>query len=197
MSTTDTSDEFSRWKHDVKVAFWAGGGMAVGMAIVICIGAFTLGRYESSDSRAMVEAILPTTRFLCSATMTASAAILALMLTVLGLTTGADVKLNTMFYKRIKQIAFYDMIVMCYAVIFLVLQCIPITESDEIPKWLYPSVYYGMLAVSAILGGGMIAIVSMLYSAISSLIDVFGHGHGDPSILESEAVDAEGEESGE
>ena len=168
--------------------------MAVVMAIVIGIGAFTLGSFGASDSRAMVEAILPTTRFLCSATMTASAAILALMLTVLGLTTGSDVKLNPTFYRRIKQIAFYDMIVLCYATSFLVLQCIPITESDEIPTWWYPSVYYGMLAASAILGGGMIAIVSMLYAAISSLIDVFGLEHGDHSILANDSVDGQDED---
>ena len=180
--------------------------MAVVMVVVMGIGAFTLGSFGASDSRAMVEAILPTTNFLCSSIMTASAAILALMLTVLGLTTNADVKLNTTFYRRIKQIAFYDMIVLCYSIIFLVLQCIPITESDEIPTWWYPSVYYGMLAASAILGGGMIAIVSMLYSAISSLIDVFGLEHGDHSIvasdgehsiLASEGTVREGKQDGE
>ena len=168
--------------------------MAVGMSVVLGIGAFTLGSFGASDSRSMVEAILPTTRFLCSATMTASAAILALMLTVLGLTTGADIKLNTTFYRRIKQVAFYDMIVLCYAISFLVLQCIPIAESEEIPTWWYPSVYYGMLAASVILGGGMIAIVSMLYSAISSLIDVFGLEHGDHSILASDDADGERDE---
>ena len=180
MNTDKTSDGFSRWTHDVKVAYWAGGGMAV----VMGIGAFTLGSFGGNESRVMVEAILPSTRFLCSATMTAAAAILALMLTVLGLTTGADdVKLSTLFYKRIKQIAFYDMIVLCYAISFLVLQCIPVTKSEEIPAWWYSSVYYGMLAASAILGGGMIAVVSMLYAAISSLIDVFGLEHGEHSIL--------------
>ena len=167
------------------------------MAVVMGVGAFALGSFGGSESRQMVEAILPSTRFLCSATMTASAAILALMLTVLGLTTGSDVKLNALFYKRIKQIAFYDMIVLCYAISFLVLQCIPIAESEEIPAWWYPSVYYGILAVSAILGGGMIAVVSMLYAAISSLIDVFGLEHGEHSILASDVVDSdEGELKG-
>ena len=168
------------------------------MAVVLGIGTFTLGSFGANESRAMVEATLPTTRFLCSATMTAAAAILALMLTVLGLTTGSDVKLNTLFYKRIKQIAFYDMIVLCYAISFLVLQCIPVTKSEEIPAWWYPSVYYGMLAVSAILGGGMIAVVSMLYAAISSLIDVFGLEHGEHSILASDVADDDkGEKHGE
>ena len=185
MSTKDTPDAFSRWTHDVHVAFWAGGGMAV----VMGIGAFALGSFGGSESRAMVEAILPSTRFLCSATMTAAAAILALMLTVLGLTTSSEVELNSMFYKRIKQIAFYDMIVLCFAISFLVLQCIPVAESDEIPAWWYPSVYYGILAAAAILGGGMIAVVSMLYAAISSLIDVFGLEHGDHSILASDTGD--------
>ena len=159
------------------------------MAVVMGLGAFTLGSFGDNESRVMVEAILPTTRFLCSATMTASAAILALMLTVLGLTTGSDVKLNTMFYLRIKQIAFYDMIVLCFAISFLVLQCIPVTKSEEIPTWWYPAVYYGILAVAATLGGGMIAVVSMLYAAISSLIDVFGLEHADHSILASDVDD--------
>ena len=187
MGTDKTSDGFSRWTHDVKVACWAGGGMA----FIMGIGAFTLGSFGGNESREMVEAILPTTRFLCSAIMTASAGILALMLTVLGLTTGSEVKLNTLFYERIKQIAFYDMIVLCYAISFLVLQCIPVTKSEEIPAWWYPSVYYGMLAVAAVLGGGMIAVVSMLYAAISSLIDVFGLEHGEHSILASETPDGD------
>ena len=40
-------------------------------------------------------------------------------------------------------------------------------------------------------GGGMIAVVSILYAAISSLIDVFSLEHGEHSILASDATEPE------
>ncbi len=163
-------DVTATWKHDVAVAVASG----IGAAVVTGIATFAVGQVTQSEARVLVEAILPTSRFLCSAVMTATATILALMLTLLGLTIKSEQNLGNEFYRRIREIAFYDMIVLVVATCFLVIHCIPITKSDSIPEWWYSAVYYGLLLIAAMIGGALVSIVVMLYSAIREVIMVLG-----------------------
>ena len=157
---------YSQWKQDAFVALGAGAAAAV----IMGLGAFIVGRVSGSEARQLLEAILPTSRFLCSAVMTATATILALMLTMLGMSFNADVKIRPVFYQRIKQIAFYDMIALVVAACFLVVHCIPIVKSDDVDFQWYTVVYYCVLVVAAVLGGGIVTIISMLYAAIRDII---------------------------
>jgi len=161
---------YARWKRDAIVAAGAGGGAALLMGL----GAFAAGSVGGREARVMLDAMFPTSRFLCSSIMTASATILALMLTVLGLIVQVEHSLDASIYHRIKQIAFYDMILLITATSVLVLHCIPVTKSDEIPYWWFPSVYYTLLAVSAIMGGAMVSIVAMLYATVRDVIHCLG-----------------------
>lgn len=166
----DEEQEYARWKRDATVAVGAG----VGAAVLMGLGTFAVGNVGSNEARLLLEAMMPTSRFLASSVMTASATILALMLTLLGMTVKADVTLQTTFYHRIRQIAFYDMLLLVGAISFLVLHCIPITKSDELPEWWYPAVYYSLLAVSAVIGGAMVSVVAMLYATLRDLIQIMG-----------------------
>ncbi len=169
-NSNEDEQEYSRWKRDATVA--AGAGL--GATVLMGLGTFAVGRVGGNEARLLLDAMLPTSRFLASSVMTASATILALMLTVLGMTVKTDVKLEKTFFHRIRQIAFYDMLLLITAISFLVLHCIPITKSDKLPDWWYPTVYYSLLAVSAIIGGAMVSVVAMLYATLRDLIQLMG-----------------------
>ena len=164
------SHNYTRWKRDAVVAFGAGCGAAVLMGL----GTLSVGSVGGSEARYLLEAMLPTSRFLSATVITASATILALMLTVLSMTLKAEIDLEATFFYRVRQIAFYDMLLLVFAICFLVLHCVPITKSDEFPDWWFPTVYYTILAISAVLGGTMVSVVAMLYTTLRDLIQKLG-----------------------
>ena len=163
---------------------WCAGA---GAAVITGVGALAMGWVGDSEARVLLEAMLPTSRFLCSAVMTASATILALMLTLLGFSVNSDMRLSDTFYLRVKHIAFYDMLLLIVAISFLVLHCIPITKSDQLPEWWYPTLYYGLLGAAAVIGGAMVSVVVMLYSAVKDVIHAFGLEDKDRSIIAEDA----------
>lgn len=167
---SEKSDSYSRWKRDAMIA--SGAGIAA--VLLVLAGAYFVGRATAFESRQLLDAIMPTSRFLFSGVMTATATILALMLTLLGMTMGTDKRVAATFYRRIQQIAFYNMLLLVMSIIFLVLHCVPITESDEIPDWWYPAVYYFLLSASALTAGGMVTVVLALYGAVRDLIHALG-----------------------
>lgn len=164
------SQSCQRWKRDAKVALGAG----VGTALLIGLGTLAVGSIGGGEARVLLEAMLPTSRFLSSAIMTASATILALMLTLLGMTVNAQRDIDPTYYHRVKQIAFYDMLTLTLATCFLVVHCIPVTKSDEIPSWWFPTAYYLLLGTSAVLGGALVSIVAMIYTTLQDVIHLLG-----------------------
>lgn len=73
-SSRDTKpDSHANWTRDAFLALGAGFSAAA----IMGIATFAVGRVTASEGRSLVEAILPTSRFLCSAVMTATATILA------------------------------------------------------------------------------------------------------------------------
>ena len=172
MSDAERNESCERWKRDAAIA----GAAALGASVLVGTSAYALGQPSDAEARVLMESMIPTSRFLCSAIMTATATILALMLTLLGMSVKADVNLSTTFYQRIRQIAFYDMLLLVAASVFLVLHCIPITKSDQLPDWWYPTLYYSVLVAAAMLAGAIVGIVVLLYNAVRDLIAVFGEG---------------------
>lgn len=148
-----------------------GGAVA---AVVAFVGAGAVGRISGVEARVVLESMLPTTRFLASGMMTASATILALMLTVLGLSSSTETTLRPLHYRRVKQIAFIDAIAFVCATVFLLLLSVPVGESEQVPAGWYSTIYYIVLVISALLGGLLITIVLALYDTIRDMIRVVG-----------------------
>lgn len=134
-----------------------------------------IGRVSGGEARLLLESVLPTSRFMCSAVITATATILALMFTLLSLSVNSDQDFDRMHFVRIKQIAFYDMLVLMAAAVLLVLHCVPVQKSDELPGWWYPAIYHSLLLLVALLGGAVVSIVVMLYTALCDLIRTMGY----------------------
>lgn len=148
------------------------GGILTGVAALA--GGYAVGRISGYEARVLLEATLPTTRFLCSAVMTATASILALMLTVLSLSSGVNVTLKPSHYVRIRRIALVDSVALIIATLFLLLLSVPVSESDQVPSSWFTTLYYVVLGVSSILGGILISTVLMLYDTVKDVIEVIG-----------------------
>jgi hypothetical protein len=142
--------------------------------IVAGVGSTVVGNLYGAEGRLLLEAMLPTTRFLCSSMMTATATILALMLTILSLSSSSSNQIHSSHYKRVQQIALLDMIAFVGATLLLLVLNVPLEESDSLSTEWYNTSYYVILIYSSALGGMLISIVVMLYAAIRDMISVVG-----------------------
>lgn len=183
---TDQEEGLERIGIDVAVDPWKavlGGGIAV---LVSVAGSWTVGQLHGADGLVLLQAMLPTTRFLCSAMMTATATILALMLTVLGVSSNASSTFHAAHFKRLGQIALLDMIAFIGATVLLLVLNIPLEESDSVSMYWYNVAYYTVLFTSSLLGGLLVAVVLMLYSAVKDMIHIFGTRGDDHPMVEAE-----------
>lgn len=175
-NTRETSGERKGEKRQLTLAVDTKRALSGGLlaAVVALLGSVIVGRISSAEARILLQAMLPSVRFLSSGIMTASATILALMLTLLSLSHNTSSTLRPNHYQRVRQIAFIDTIALSGSVILLLLISIPLEESSEVPSSWYVAIYYVLLVASAALGGLLISVVLMLYNAIGDLIQVMG-----------------------
>lgn len=160
-----------------------GGALATS---VVLAGTFAAGRISGAEGRILLQAMLPSVRFLCSATVTASSTILALMLTLLGLSYETTSQIKPAHYKRIKQIALVDAIAFVTAALLLLLIIVPLEETEAVPSGWYSTMYYIAIVMSSVLGGLIISVILMLYDAVTDIIDVVGIGTEENPIVSAE-----------
>jgi len=155
-------------------AKWAltGGALAAvfGIGVMILVG--RVGDYEA---RLLLEATLPTIRFLASSVITGSATVLALMLTMLGISGQTEVDLKPTHYRRIVQVSVMSVVALIASLLLLMFLTFPLQESEQL-RSLYSVVYYVVLGISAVVGGMMVAVVLMLLNAIRQMVEIFHPG---------------------
>ncbi len=169
------SSLFRKWKRDAIVA----GG--AGLVSVLFMGSVSvlLGEFSGAEARRLVEATIPTSRLFCATVMTVSATILALMLTIVGLGSKSETKLADAHYHRIVTLAFYDTLLFALSTGLMIIQCVPVYESKEIPGWWYTTMYYLLLSLTSAVGGAAITVISLLYLAVKDVIQVVGLNQSD------------------
>jgi hypothetical protein len=170
-------------KVDLRKAL-LGGALA---ALVSIAGSWAVGQLHGAEGLVLLEAMLPTTRFLCSAVMTATATILALMLTLLGLSTNASDQIHPAHFKRVKQIALIDTVAFAAATLFLLILNIPLEETENLTTGWYNAAYYGVLVFSSLLGGLLITAVLMLYDAVRDMIHILGLRSEEHPLVQNES----------
>lgn len=134
-------------------------------------GAYAIGTVSGFRGIRLLEASLPSARFLASGMMTAMATILALMLTLLSLSYATDFRMRDVHYRRVKLIGLVDVVGFVLAVLFLLLLIIPMEETKKVPTDWYDSIYYGVLVGASILGGLLITVMLMLYQTVRDIVD--------------------------
>ena len=183
-----TPDDQDQIRSDIRFATIGGTVAALAMAAVL-VGA---GLVNRDAARFMVEAAMPSVRFLASAVMTVSATTLALMLTLLGLSSDIDGDLKKGHFQRVRQIALVDVAAFVVATVLLVIVVVPVNESSPVPATWFQGIYYAVSVASALLGGGLIAVILLLFAAIRDLIIVLSPGDDNP-LVDSGAEEAEEE----
>lgn len=186
-SANSSETDHSTVEVDLRRAL-LGGALA---AVVALIGVWVVGRLSGAEAQVLTETALPRLLDLCNTVILASATILALMLTLLGLSSGSSVELKPVFYRRIQQLSLLDAIVFVAAMLVFLLFNIPIVEADKVPVSWYNVIYYTSVSVAALLGGALVSIVTMLYSTVRDVISVVGLGNEDHAVAVSPSADEE------
>lgn len=170
-----------------------GGGTA--SAVVFLLVAVGVGFVGDRQAMSLLQSTLPTIRFLCSSAIGAAATVLALMVTVVGLSQRIDSKVNATYFRRIRRIGRLCVAVMIGGVGLLLVLTVPLSEADGLENW-YDRIYYAVLVVASLIGGGLVAITLSLRTAVAGLLDI-AHPEADSSIIVHEDdTDEKGEGAG-
>jgi len=145
---------------------------AILAAIFLGLGYVAVGQVHDGQAENLIPATMPAVRFLASGVIAASATILALMLTLLGMSQSSDDGFADSHYDRIRTISKLNVAAMIGAVFLLTLLTIPVTESEELSRF-YDIAYYTIIAFAASIGGLIIGIALKLYLAVVDLIDFY------------------------
>lgn len=160
--------------------------------MVMASGTFILGQISGYKAMDLLQHSMSGINMLCNTVILGSTTILALMLTLLGLSRSSDSRLTERHYKDVLMIAKSDTILIVAAVITFLMFNLPISESDEVGKSWYQFIYYSSLGMASLLGGGFVAVVMMLYGTITNVILIVGLGKKDhPLISDQDAEQAE------
>lgn len=174
----------------IKRAF-VGGAVAT---IIMGVGTYVLGEISGYEAKALLSSSLSGINMLCNTVILGSSTILALMLTLLSLSRAARSKLSHEHYNHVLMVARTDTILIVAAVITFLFLNLPITESKQVPTSWFSIVYYVSLGMAALLGGGFIAVVTMLYGTISNVIAIVGFKQTDHPLVENDEEDDKADE---
>lgn len=162
------------------------GGLISSMSIGF--GVFFLGNVSGYEAKQLLTASLPGINMLCNTVILASATILALLLTLLGISSGIESKLKDKHYYEVLNIAKIDTIVFVVVLILFQLLNIPVTEADDVPTRYYKIIYWLSLLISSLVSGAMVIVILMLYNTVRNIIFIVGIGKEHPLL---EDVDKE------
>ncbi|NNL69571.1 MAG: hypothetical protein HKO70_06380 [Acidimicrobiia bacterium] len=173
-------------------AKWALVGGAV-TAASLFVGVAAVGRIGSFEGLRLLESILPTVRFMASSVLTAGVTVLALMLTLIGLTFTSEWEFSETHFRRLRRIALVTTFTIVLSVVVLLFISLPIEEADTL-KTYYDVAYYAVAGASSLLGGAVVAVILMLYQTISGLVAI-GLPKGQSDLIEPAREGAEREPS--
>lgn len=146
-------------------------GPAIGILLVGLAGHFASGAiYSSLEARKMISALSSPALYLGSAIASSAATTLALMLTLLGLVRRANAEFDPLMYRQIYPIAALSTVLLAGAVVMLLLMTMPIGEFEDVPARWFPMLYKVLYWIVVILSAGLVAMVSMLFGTVRSLI---------------------------
>ena len=142
--------------------------------VITGLGIFLLGQLSGYEAKELIESSHSGLNMLCNTITLASATILTLLLTLLGISTGTESKLKSEHYYQVLDIAKLDTVLIICALVMFQLFNIQITEADNVPLNWYSTIYWASLCCTSILSGMMITVVLMLYTTITTIIHIVG-----------------------
>lgn len=165
-----------------------GGGISL---LVIAVGSYLLGHLSGYEAKVLIKNSIDGLNTLCNTIALASATILALLLTLLSLSSSTQSKLKEEHYYHVMQIARIDTGVFIASVMAFLLLNLPITESDTVPENWFDTIYYISLGISSVLSAALIVVVLMLYNTVVNIIKIVGLGIKDHPLADYEEEEEE------
>lgn len=141
--------------------------------VVVLLSRFALGRYYSDiEAGQLLDAMTESALFLNAAITTGSATIIALMLTLLGLTRHVHDHFQRAFHDRVRTIAWLATVALLGALIVLVTMTIPVVESEAISTSWYRGLWWTFSGAIALVSGLFVSVVLTLLVTIIGAVDV-------------------------
>lgn len=152
-------------------------------AIIVAVAVYLLGNISGYEAKELIKSSLPGINMLCNTVVLASATILALLLTLLGISSGTEAKLKKGHYRQVLFIAKLDTILFVTAIILFQIFNIPITEADNLPMDWYATLYWATLLTSSLLSGVLVSVILLLYLTLNNIIQIVGLGNTDHEMI--------------
>lgn len=126
--------------------------------------------YSAAEARQLLDALSRAGLYLGSAIATASATILALMLTMIGLFRRLDEDFDEEAYRNIDLVAKLATASLMMSLIVLLAFVFPVGEFEQLPKWWYTILYDALFAGSVLMVALIAATVVMIYRTLQRVM---------------------------
>jgi hypothetical protein len=140
-------------------------------AIVLGLTAFFFGETSGFNARELLVTSLPRLLLLCFVIILGSISILGLMLGLLRINFSKESALRHRYCSFLLYTQKLNTILIITAIIILLLVNLPFTQTKIIPDSWYIYIYYSILVIASIMGGGFVTLISMIYKTISEVIN--------------------------
>lgn len=167
------------------------GGAIVGglVSAVAMFGAvIAVGRVGDFRALRIIEAVLPTTRFLASTAIGAGVTVLALLLTLIGLSLNVDIEFHSRLYRRARVITVLSIVAIVMGSLLLLAVTMPIDEVEDLTAF-YDVLYYILATSTAVLGGVMVTIGLMISATLLGLIEL-AHPDGSNELMREDELES-------
>lgn len=126
--------------------------------------------YSAGEAVQLIDALASSGLYLGSASATASATILALMLTLTGFIRRLDTDFNQDVWWRIDRVAQSATVSLMASLLLLLALVFPIGEFEKLPSEWYGTFYNILFAITVIVIGLLAMTVALLYATIRDVI---------------------------
>ena len=106
------------------------------------LGVFLLGNVSGYEAKQLLQGQLSGLNMLCNTIVLATATILALLLTLISVSSGSENTLKKKHYKQVLYIAKFDVILFIAALILFQFFNMPIMESEQVPTSWFNIIYW-------------------------------------------------------
>ena len=164
---TDEKSEFSSALSEMRGALIGGAIATLALfAMVIAVG-----RVASFEALRLIQAVQPSARFLASTVIAAAITVLALLLTLLGLSMNTEITFHKRLFTRARNITRLSVTCMIMGVVLLLAVGVPLEEVEEMRPY-YSLLYYLFTGLMASVGGLVVAMGLMIGSTLRGLIEI-------------------------
>lgn len=150
------------------------GGIVAGLEILIG------GVRSGSEARALVQNMLTPVSAMAQSIIGGLTTILALMLTLLSLSSRLDQNLSDSFYKRIRLLSLVSIVDIIAGILLLLVLSAPVGSAAKHAESLNPvlvsSAYYALIGLMALAAGLFVAVIVMLFNAVQTVIQAVALG---------------------